>query len=421
MNLLKNYIQNFLSRAGSYVFITTIIARLFSFLASWIAVQLIPNNKLGVVLFAFSIIAFVFPIAGLGLHQSYLRFGALLKTNQEKEALFVYVFKKGIRATIIIILSIIVLSYFFPFTFEDSFYYITFLSLALLPSYVFELIKIQFRLQYKNKEFAYTEIVYNLLLVIFVGALSYFYKEKGYAAALVLTPLLACLYYVKKLPFKKTKKTDLSTKSKDFWSYGIFASLSNVVTQLLFVIDILLIGYLLNDAELVTVYKYLSLIPLSLLFLPRVFINTDFVHFTANIKDLGYIKNYIKGYLILFGAISCLLILFFNLSASAILQFFDPTFSKHEDSFMILLYGVVGILFLRGLFGNLLSSIGKAHLNLYITLAALILNICANLYMIPNYGIKGAAITSACLMWITGILSFVLFMYCYKSDFLNKK
>ena len=63
-----------------------------------------------------------------------------------------------------------------------------------------------------------------------------------------------------------------------------FASLSNVVTQLLFVIDILLIGYLLNDSEMVTNYKYISLVPLSLLFLPRAFMNADFVAFTENIN-----------------------------------------------------------------------------------------------------------------------------------------
>jgi O-antigen/teichoic acid export membrane protein len=82
---------------------------------------------------------------------------------------------------------------------------------------------------------------------------------------------------------------------------------------------------------------------------------------------------------------------------------------------------VVGILLFRGLFGNLLSALGKAHMNLYITGIALGLNIGANLYLIPLYGIKGAAITSASIMWFTGILSAWLFMYLYKKDFLSKK
>ena len=48
--LVKSYIQNFLNRAGGHVFLATLISRLFSFLASWFAIQFIPNKELGFVL-----------------------------------------------------------------------------------------------------------------------------------------------------------------------------------------------------------------------------------------------------------------------------------------------------------------------------------------------------------------------------------
>jgi len=66
------------------------------------------------------------------------------------------------------------------------------------------------------------------------------------------------------------------------------------------------------------------------------------------------------------------------------------------------------------LFGNLLSSIGKIELNYYIISIAIIINIISNYYLIPKYGIKGAAITSAILMWFTGILSWLSFVYFYR-------
>jgi O-antigen/teichoic acid export membrane protein len=66
------------------------------------------------------------------------------------------------------------------------------------------------------------------------------------------------------------------------------------------------------------------------------------------------------------------------------------------------------------LYGNLLSSIGKAHINYYIASFALIINVTANFYLIPKYGLKGAAITTATLMWITGIISLVWFLILYK-------
>jgi O-antigen/teichoic acid export membrane protein len=78
--------------------------------------------------------------------------------------------------------------------------------------------------------------------------------------------------------------------------------------------------------------------------------------------------------------------------------------------------GIVGIYIFRGLFGNLLSSIGKIELNYYIISIAIVINVISNYYLIPLYGIKGAAITSAILMWFTGILSWLSFLYFFRKN-----
>lgn len=420
MNLLKSYISNFISRAGNYVLSATIIARLLSFLASWIALQLISHKELGIVLFSYNIIVFILPISGLGLHQSLLRYGSLLKTEKEKKQLFTYTFYKGVYATVFLILIIIILAYTITFQFEKTTYYLAFLSLSLLPMYVFELIKIQFRLFHNNKLFATSEIIFTVFLTITVFSFSYFYQEKGYAIALILTPILSVLFLYKKFKSHFTPLKKLNSVNLTFWKYGAFASLSNVVTQLLFVIDILLIGVLLNNSEMVTNYKYISLIPLSLLFLPRAFINTDFVTFTENIYNEKKTVNYIKSYMLLFSLISILIYIFFSFFSKFILNLFDPTFVQYNTSFLILIFGICGILIFRGLFGNLLSSIGKAHVNFYITTIALCINIVSNYYLIPSYGINGAAITSASLMWLTGISSTIVFWIIYTKHFLRE-
>lgn len=172
---------------------------------------------------------------------------------------------------------------------------------------------------------------------------------------------------------------------------------------------------------MITNYRYISLIPFSLLFLPRVFIATDFVAFTEKIYDKNYIVDYMKSYMLFFLIISCVLLLFSFLFAEQILAILDRNFIQFVDTFLILMFGIVGIYIFRGLFGNLLSSIGKAHINYYIASFALIINIITNYYLIPKYGIKGAAITSAILMWFTGIISLIWFWYLYRKLLLNKK
>ena len=167
---------------------------------------------------------------------------------------------------------------------------------------------------------------------------------------------------------------------------------------------------------MVTNYRYISIIPFSILFLPKVFITTDFVAFTEKIYDKNYILKYIKSYMLLFFLVSIVLLLFSILFAEKILTLFDENFSQFTDIYIILTFGVCGILIFRGLFGNLLSSIGKAHINYYIVLIALLINVISNYYLIPELGIKGAAITSAFLMWFTGLTSFVWFVFLYKKE-----
>jgi O-antigen/teichoic acid export membrane protein len=411
MKLIRDYILGFLSRSGSYVFLATVIARILSFVASLFALKLISNEDLGVVLFAYNIILFLTPISGFGLHQSLIRYGALQKTQQEKDNLFLYVLKKGVLASFVLIFLVIAISYFIEFKFENTFLYVVILSFIILPSFLFEIIRAQFRLQHNNKLFAYTEFVHSIILLVGILLLSYLFKEMGYAIALLITPLITSLLFYKKLNLNFKMNIKLSITDLAFWKYGFFASLSNVVTQLLFVIDILLIGYLIEDTEMITSYRYISLIPFSLLFLPRVFIATDFVTLTENIYNLTYIKKYIKSYMAFFLVVSIFLFSFCWLFVTEILSVLDEDFVKYSE---ILMLGILGIYIFRGLFGNLLSSIGKAQVNSYIASFALVINIISNYYLIPEYGIKGAAITTASLMWFTGIVSVFWFWILYK-------
>ena len=251
-------------------------------------------------------------------------------------------------------------------------------------------------------------------MVIAVLIFSYFFQEKGYIFAILIAPTITSLFFFKKLKinFSITKKLKIIDFS--FWRYGFYSGITSVVSNLLLIIDILLIGHLMEDSEMVTVYKYVSLVPVSLLFISKAFITTDFVFFTEKIKNKEYIFNYIKSYMSLFFLISIVICGFSFFFSKEILTIFSEDFVIYSDSFLILIIGISGILIFRGLFGNLLCSIGKIEINSYIMAIALVLNILSNFYLIPIYGIKGAAITSALLMWFTGVFSCIWFLYLYK-------
>jgi len=409
MKNLISFFKGFIDRKGNYVFIATVTARILSLLASIIALKLINKTDLGYVLYAMSIMAFIIPLSGLGVQQGLLRFGAQLNSVTEKKHLFSFVFKKGLIFSVLLGLGIFILSFVVPLKFTESAYFLRWLSVLMISMFLLEIIKIQFRLEHNNKKFAYIEIFYNCLLVLLVFVLSLFYKAFGYTLALIITPFITFFWFFNSLKINfKSAKLPIPLDFT-FIKYGFFAGLANVTTQLLFAIDILLIGSILNNSSLVTAYKYVSIIPFSLLFLPGILLTTDFVNLTERIYDKAYIKNYSKNYSLFFVLFSVGIAILFYSFSGFILKLFDTDYTQYSSTFLVLTAGVFGILIFRGLYGNLLSALGKTQVNYWITLIALLINIPANYYLIPKYGILGAAITSAVLMWLSSLSTYIIF------------
>lgn len=413
MKSILNFLSSFSNRSGNYILAASISSRFLSFFASWIALQIILDKKLGLVIFAYQIVLFIAPIANLGINQGLIRYGAFLKNDEEKNRLFAFVFKKGLVITFCFTILIIFLSNFLNFKIPQTSIYLKILSLIFITQFLFEILQIQFRLQKKNKTFAFSEFTYNIILVILVFSLSFYFKELGYAIALVLTPLLTFLVFIKKIKINWIKNNYFDFINFSFWRYSFFASLSNVTSILLISIDIFLIGHLMSNMEMVTAFKYVSIIPFSILFLSRAVMATDFVEFTEKISNKNFINKYIKNYIILFSFISVGFLTLILLFGKFMLSLFNPEYVSYFPTLVILTIGIAGILILRGIFGNLLSSIGKSNVNFIIISVAIVLNIILNYYLIPIYGIYGAAITSAFLMWFTGVFCMVFFFYYF--------
>jgi O-antigen/teichoic acid export membrane protein len=278
--MIKAILKGFMQRDGVHIMYATFAARILSFFASWIALKLIPNFELGYVIYSQNIIILLIPLSGFGATQALLRFGALAKTKGTQQKLYGYTLRKGIIFSSLIILTIGILSVLLPQKLQSVRLFLLILSLQLITLFLLDNLKTFYRVISQNKKYAQIELSFNLLLVILVFIGSYFLKEIGYVIALITTPLIIFLWFSNELKIPLIKNIPVNESLKQFWSYSFYAGLSNVASQLLIVLDILLIGSLIHNPEKITLYKYLSIIPFSLLFLPRVLLTTDFVILT---------------------------------------------------------------------------------------------------------------------------------------------
>ena len=376
---------------------------------------MIAKEEYGLIAFGMTILAFLAPFVGAGMHQGLARYGSISKSQSGKRTLFQYAFKRGLLYTFLLISLVIVLSPLIDKILEGASIYLAILSFQLLSLFLLQMIQIYCRLLYLNKLFAQIDMLNSLFLLLSVLVMCSLFGGIGYVVSLIAIPTLTSIYFIFKLkPYKVMGLSfkDLEINKMAFLSYGLYLSAGSVIAQLLFAVDILIIGYVLNDAASVAQYKASNIIPFSFLIIASAVLATDYVKLArASEENPFFLKKYYFNYLKLFGILGFGIIVFFYLFSDDLMQIFGNQYKGHPYLMFIFSMGVVGGIMFRIPMGNMLSAIGWPKTNAIFSLIVFIINIFASYYMVLQYGIEGAAMTTSFLMWFSGLLSLAAFFY----------
>ena len=388
-----------------------VLTKLISFSVTYLAIRMIAKDAFGEITYANSIISFVVPFMGMGAFQGLLRYGTKLGREAEKRNLFNYALKKGLLFSVLLSLILYVAVPFFTTNLPTSSFYFKILVFQILGLTLFEFVKSYFRLIHKNHLYAIWDIIYYALLLISVVVSINFYGDKGYVWSLVLTPFVVSVIVVLKyhlLYFGRTK-LDSSINMLSFWKYGLIVSAGAVSSQFLYGIDIIMLGNIIKDSGDIAVYKAAGLIPLSLRFVPAVFITTDYIKFAENENNRAYLSGYFTNYLKIFIPLSLLMVLFFYVSGNFWVTFFGFGYERAGDLIWIFSISIAAGFLFRIPIGNILTATRWAHFIAYITMGSLLLNIVLNYLFILKFGIFGAAWATAISMWVAGLVSLLVF------------
>ena len=408
---ILSFITDLKNRKGGYVFTAIIISKLLGFLLSIFVIKTLTTSDYGLVSYAYNIISFVAPFAGFGIFQSLSRYGPLQNSQQQKKTLFNFVLSRGVITSIILTTIIILFSSLLTISLPESLNYLMIVSFLIISHFIFEMIKIHYRIYNINKLFAYLEISNSIILLILGTILTFFYGGSGYLISIVISPLIISIYIIIKYGLLKqiTKHNYSKTYKKSLWVYGLYTSLGGLTSQLIFSIDILTIGFLIHDPTKVALYKAASLIPFALLFLPTGVMKTDLVKITQNYHNKSYLKKYVSNYLKLFLIISIGTFISLYFSSSLIMSFFGAEYIEGAQLIPVFAFGLVGAFLFRTPFGNIITCVGWAKTNTIISIITLSLDIVLNIFFVEKYGIIGAAYSTTLLLWFAGLVSFIAF------------
>ncbi len=421
---ITNFIKSFLNRKGAHVLFSFGLTKVVNFVVAIVVVNLLTQSEYGYVAYALTIVSFILPFMGAGIHQGLLRYGALSESQIGKRHLFRVAMKKGMWYSFLLVGLVILLLPFISSNLKGSAVFLAVLSFQLIALLLLQFVEIYCRLLHLNKLFAQIEISNSLLLLVGNIGMAYFFGAIGYVLSLALVPFLVACYYIVRLKLFASdgshKKAQLPIRK--FVSYGMSVSMAGVLSQLLFAVDIMMIGNVIEGSEdyvasLVAQYKVASIIPFSFLMIPLAMLTTDFVKLSrASEVDKPYLKNYYLNYLKLFFWISLGLFIFFYFLGNPLLGIFGSEYKNTPpDLIVIFAMAIVGGLLFRVPLGNILSAIGWPKVNLLFSAIVLVINVVANYFMVKWYGIRGAALTTCFLMWFSGLLSLGAFVYYLSS------
>lgn len=413
MESFRKFIRDFFKNNGQYVFFSLLIAKICAFLGSLLIIRILPQSEFGLISIVASVFAIFSPFNGFGSTQSLLRFGSISDNKEDKDQLARYLFMKGFVNQLFLSLGFLLVSLFYINKYEGIFLIFACFAIRLVGLFFLAHIQSELRINRNNKEFAKVGNVVNIgtLLLILPGA--YFGGLLGYLLAITLAPFLA-LFWMKKI---KPESTSILQKysPKEIWDYALHSAETASLSDALFSMDILLLGFLLNETA-VAQYKVAILIPANITFLALTLMQSDFPVLANQYKNKIFLKNYIFNYYKLFVPI-CLVIFLpgFFWSKEILHWLFGSQYAESSLVFTILLGVFCLNMLFRNLYGNLLSAVGKMKFNTITSVLALLFIIILAWIFVPKYGILGMALATGGTLLFTGFLLMVYFQYYLKT------
>jgi len=410
----------FLLKKGFFhIFSSELLSKIIRFGSSLIIVNVLTRDSYGSYSYANNILQFFLLLSGLGVQAAVLQFCSEKKERKEKLPFLKYGVKIGLYTNFFIAAAIILFTIFFDLPVKGSKEILFYLALIPLFSIGYEIIGGYLRADFRNKEFSYVNIFFAILFFFGVLFGGYFFKIKGIIlaqyVAFFCSVLIGLKFLLKEVKgFRAIAPPPLKEK-KEFIKFAFIAVSTNSVSQILYLLDIFLIGIIIKAEIIVASYKVATIIPFALNFIPLSIIMFAYPYFAQNISDTRKIKTYFielqKYLLILNFGISVFLIGFAPIIIKIL---FKGQYSDAVLPFRILSFGYFIAASFRIPAGNVIASIRKVKINFIIALFSGGLNICLNIVLIQKLGSRGAAIATVCVIIFSSVFSNLYLRHYFK-------
>jgi len=413
-----------IAKGAGIVLFGTLIGRAFGYGSRMVIARFLGVNNYGLISLGFAALTIAASISAIGLPEGVTRYVSFYKGKEDNERI-----KGTILSAIKMNLPISIVFFIFLFFGADWISIHFFHDLKLTPVLRIFSIGIPFlvlardllsatvgfqKMEYNVYTDQVTQEVLKLIGIIALVSLGFnvIGAAWGWILGTLSMPFLAFYFLEKKVfPVFKTNIKAISTEKELFmfsWPL-IFTSIAGMVMGFM---DTLMLGYFCTSYE---VGIYNAALPTAILI--RLFPGSIVAIYMPVITELYAREKYndlkdaysvvIKWVLSLAFPAFVLMVLF---SDNILLLLFGTEYMIGAESMIILAFGFL-ISVVLSCSSGVLTAYGRTKITMGCYLIGSLTNFCLNFYLIPIYGLKGAAVATAISSIFMGILYFISAYY----------
>jgi len=418
MSNIKTKLRKLIETGLLHIFGTSVINKGMSFIMTVVVVRILSKTEYGRFTFAWNIYSMIALLSGFGLSSAIVQ---LCSEHSSQPILswgiYRYCVKNGLRFNTILMLLIIGIALLFPLNVPEARPLLLLLSVLPCFSFYYEGTLAYIRSTKNNKLYSKLALLNTVVLFGATIMLIFIFHEYGMILGYIFSYSLSIFTSRKKLGHLSGGYNLTQELRKNAIKIGGISTINNGLSELLYLLDVFIIGLIIADESVIAAYKVATQIPTALSFIPLTLVVYLYPYFAEKRLDKKWCLIHYKITLKAMG--------FVNLVISGILYILAPFIIKtlygaeYIDSLTPFRILVVSYFFsgtFRIISGNILVSQQQLKFNLFVTIVSSTTNVVADYFLIKYWGSNGAAIATLVVVIISSVLSTGYLFY-----YLNKK
>jgi len=383
-------------------------SRALAYGAAILAIRLLGRELYGGYAYALNLLSIALLANGLGVHMGVLQLASRADSEARARALLRYGLGFGWTVNALLSAGLAGTALLAPLPIEGSRPVLLALAGVPLAATAYESVVAYLRARLRHRAFAILRLAFGAACLAGVASLGTRFGVEGVVAARYLAygaALLAGAALLRRGAPARREALPAGT-ARELRRHAVFAAGAAATSEMLYVADTFLLGWLVPDARVVAGYRAATLLPYALNFVPLAFVAYAYPHFARSADRPGRWKAPYRALVAGLAVVQAALTLPLYLAAPALIEgLFGADYGDAVTPFRVLLIGSFAAGALRIPAGNLLASLGRVRLNLGHAAVALAANLVLDVWWIRAHGAVGAAWATTTILCVTGIVA----------------